>query len=107
MGPKGGIPMGEDRVAAEPRQIWSRLRPGMHFDFAFMHWSVRRGKPYERARLVGVRSAAFSAPPLWDPKVNTSSGAAPRLKSIGYCRAEAAQNPAAPTVRVAAFSIRS
>ncbi len=106
MGRKGGIPMGEDCVAAEPRQICSRLLPGRHFVFAFMEWSVRRGKPYELARLVGVRSAAFSAPPLWDPKVNRPSGAAPRLKSIGYSRAKAAQNPAAPTVRVAAFSIR-
>ena len=54
MGRKGGIPMGEDCVAAEPRQICSRLLPGRHFVFAFMEWSVRRGKPYELARLVGV-----------------------------------------------------
>ena len=59
MGRKGGIPMGEDCVAAEPRQICSRLLPGRHFVFAFMEWSVRRGKPYELARLVGVRPAAF------------------------------------------------
>ena len=55
MGRKGGIPMGEDCVAAEPRQICSRLLPGRHFVFAFMEWSVRRGKPYKLARLVGVR----------------------------------------------------
>ena len=36
MGRKGGIPMGEDCVAAEPRQICSRLLPGRHFVFAFM-----------------------------------------------------------------------